>query len=67
MIGRLHIADIDADVDRYLVLLAEAGTWLEVAPVIDPSAPEHLPDWSGALQTIRQQIRMGDIERGKLQ
>lgn len=57
------LASYDADIDRYLELLAEAGAWPEHDPPIDESDPESLPDWSLALGTIRQLVRMGDMQR----
>ena len=60
------LADYDDDIDRALLLLTEAGYWPEVAPACDLSDPEHLPDWAGALEAIRHQIRIGDMERGAL-
>lgn len=64
---RRVIESMDADIDRYLALLAEAGMWPEIDPPIDESDPECLPDWSLALGTIRRLVRMGDMERERLQ
>ena len=63
---RAIVESLDAGIDRYLELLAEAGAWPELDPPIDESDPESLPDWSLALGTIRRLVRVGDHERGAL-
>ena len=60
-------ASYDADIDRYLELLAEAGAWPELDPPIDHGDPENVADWRLALGTIRHLVRMGDMERGAIQ